>query len=309
MTSEVYGLVASDDVQFFVHKDILISQSKPFQEVITGEWKEALERRIHLKDWDSDTVASLVEFLYVDDYAYPDLSPIGPERAPTMTSPEPVDAAAGGLEPRLDSRRRPLTPFNECLRHGIPPNSPVARTDGQRLEGFDPADHDFGQILLAHAKVYALANYKGIDALRALALKRIFLTLARLHPLQSASRSSMSIVDFAIYVYANTDQLSRSEEPLRKITSQFLALNLAAFYTEPQAVELLAQGGDLVKDLMSKICRTLPDPDDVFWAGGSPQTRYISGLRVSIPLSYISGLLIRQSRLLPGRARPHPLIA
>lgn len=307
LTSEVYELVASDGVKFFVHKDILISQSKPFQEAITGEWNEALERRIHLTDWDSDTVACLVEFLYVDDYAYPDPSPIGLEREPTTTDSKPAEVAAGGFEPPLESHRRPLTPFNECLRHGMPPNPPIASTDGQRLERLDPADHDFGQILLAHAKVYALANYKAIDALRELALKRVFLTLARLHPLQSASRSSMGMVDFASYVYANTDHLSRSEEPLRKITSQFLALNLAAFYTEPKAAELVAQGGDLVKDLMSTICRTLPDPDEVFWAGGRPHTRYISGLRVSISLPDISALLICQPRLLPGRA--HLLLA
>lgn len=295
-------------MRFFVHKDILISRSKPFQEAITGEWQEALERRIQLKDWDSDTVARLVEFLYVDGYTYPDPSPIGPERAPAETNPKPAETAAGDVEPQLDSNR-PLTPLSVCFQRDLPPDTVVASNDKQRLDRFDPAVYDFGQVLLAHAKVYALANYKGIDALRTLALKRLYLTLARLHPLRPSSRILINMVDFATYVYANTDQLSRSEEPLRKTTSQFLALNLAAFHTEPQAVELMAQGGDLVKDLMAKICRSLPDPEGVFWAGGYLLTRYISGIKVSIPLSYISALLIRQFRLLPGQARPNLLTA
>lgn len=284
MTSEIYELVASDDASFFVHKDILVSQSKPFQDATAGPWKEALERRIHLKDWDSDTVARLVEFLYATNYSYPDPSPINPEQPPTEGDPEPVGTTAGNTESRPDGDR-PLTPFVECMRRSLPPCPVDAMTDGQRLERFNPAEYDFGEALLAHAKVYALANYKGIDVLRAFALKRMFLTLARLHPLQPASHISVNIVDFASYVYANTDPLSSSEEPLRKMTSQFVALNLVAFQTESRAVELVAQGGDLVRDLISKICRVLPGPEEVGWAGGLPYTRYISNLKVIIPLS------------------------
>lgn len=286
MTSEIYELVASDDVLFFVHKDILVSRSKPFQEAIAGPWKEALERRIHLTDWDSDTVARLVEFLYVDNYSYPDPSPIKTEQSPTETDPESVPSAAENEESPPESGR-PLTPFAECMQRSLPPCPTDAVTDGQRLERFNSAEYDFGEVLLGHAKVYALANYKGIEELRALALRRLFLALARVHPLQPASHISINIVDFASYVYANTDPLSHTEEPLRKMTSQFIALNLVAFQTEPRAVEFIAQGGDVVRDLMSKICRILPSQSAVVsWTGGLPHTRYISNLKVRILSSY-----------------------
>lgn len=283
MTSEVFELVANDDVRFFVHKDILASQSKPFREATSGLWKEAAERRIDLKDWDSDTVARFVEFLYIGNYGYPDPTPLNPCPEPAGGDPEPDQTEEVDDASVLD-RDRPLTPLEDCLRQSLPPDEEEPITDSERLDPFDPTNYDFEDILLAHAKVYALANYKSVDTLRTLALKQLLLTLLRLHPIQPASHISMNIVDFVSYVYANTDYLSHSEEPLRKLTSHFIAHNFAAFQTEPRAVELVAQGGDFVKDLMAKVCRRLPDPEGVFWAGGR-RKGYISAIKVSIPNS------------------------
>lgn len=280
MTSEVFELVANDDVRFYVNKDILASQSKPFREATSGTWKESTDRRIDLQDWDSDTVARLVEFLYVQNYPYPDPTPFG-DPEPTGSDPEATKPTDEATDSDLDSSR-PLTPLGECLREFIPPDQDAPITDEERLENFDPADYDYEDILLAHAKVYALANYKSVDTLRILALKRLLLALCRLHPIQPASHISLNIVDFASYVYANTDHLMRSEEPLRKLTSQFIALNLAAFQTEPKAVELVAKGGDFVKDIMAKICRRIPEPEGGITTGGRSKNKYISGIKVYI---------------------------
>lgn len=292
MTSEVFELVTKDDVHFYVNKDILASQSKPFREATTGCWKEATEHRIDLKDWDSDTVARLVEFLYIRDYPYPDPTPLVSKGEPTNEDPDSINKDPGSGAPpakgptsELD-HSRPLTPFNEYLEKSLPPTKDPPATDEERLEPFDPEDYNYEEVLLAHAKVYALANYKSVDTLRALALKRLLLALWRLHPIVPASHISMNIVDLANYVYANTDDLVNSEEPLRKLTSHFIALNLAAFQTEPKAVELMAQGGDLVKDLMAKICRRIPEPEGCLWGGGHSKKGYISGIRVSITLTH-----------------------
>lgn len=282
MTSEIFELVAEDDVRFFVNKAILASQSKPFREAMMGPWREATERKIILTDWDSDTVARLVEFLYIGDYPYPDPSPLKPVPEPAGGDPESGLPEADDLESELDSSR-PLTPLGECLQKCLAPDQDDAITDAQRLEKFNPADHDFGDVLLAHAKVYALANYKSVDSLRTLALKRLLLLLTRLHPIQPASHISMNIVDLASYVYSNTDPLSRTQEPLRKLTTQFIALNLAAFQTEPRAVKLVANGGDFVIDLMSKVCRRLPDPEGIFWTGHSQKKGFISNVKAGIP--------------------------
>lgn len=291
MTSEVFELIAGDDVRFFVNKDILASQSKPFREATTGPWTEVTERKIDLKDWDSDTVARLVEFLYIRDYTYPDPLPLTPKTASTSGDPAAGSpSSAFVIPPNTNSEpdtSRPMTPPGEWLITTTPQASidsasgPVS--DADRLNQFPPAQHEFDDVLLAHAKVYALAHYKGVDLLRTLACKRLHLVLSRLHPLQPASHIAGNIVDFVSYVYANTDTLLNSEEPLRKITAQFVALNLTAFQTEPQAVELVGRGGDFVKDLMSKVCRRLPDPDGFFWSAPRPQKGYISNIKVCLP--------------------------
>lgn len=296
MTSEVFELIASDDVRYFVNKDILASQSKPFREATTGPWTEVTERKIDLKDWDSDTVARLVEFLYIRDYTYPDPLPLKPKTAnggPPTYSPSSAFVVPPDTKSEPDISR-PMTPPGEWLITTTPQASiysgPVSGpvSDADRLNQFPAAEHDFDDVLLAHAKVYALAHYKGVDLLRTLACKRLHLVLSRLHPLQPASHISGNIVDLVSYVYANTDTLLNSEEPLRKITAQFVALNLTAFQTEPQAVELVGRGGDFVKDLMSKVCRRLPDPDGFFWSAARLQKGYISNVKVCFPQSLTS---------------------
>lgn len=273
MTSEVLELVASDEQRFFVHQAILTSQST---------FEITSERTINLRSWDSNTVARLVEFLYCRNYDYPDPAPLGPRVEHSLS--EPLPPAQGGSE--VTDHRRPLTPLADCSGSSLPLDEPP-RTDAQRLHPFHPPDYDLGGMLLVHAKVYALASSKSIIPLQTLSLRRLLLVLLRLHPLQPKSHTLKNIVDFASFVYAsnisvNIDYLTGSEEPLRKLTSQFIALNFVAFQSEQRAVELIAEGGDLVVDVMAKVCRRLSDPVGVSWPGGhsEKEVRYISGIKV-----------------------------
>lgn len=242
---------------------------------------EATDRKINLNDWESDTVRRLVEFLYIGDYGYPDPSPLNP--SPASEASEPAQPNLKDPEPELDICR-PLTPLGQCLQNSLPPGQDDSITDSGRLANFDPDKFDFEEVLLAHAMVYALAHYKSVEALKTLALKRLLLVLTKLNPIERASHISMNLVSFASYVYDNTDSLTHSQEPLRRLTSQFLALNLAAFQTEPRAVELVGKGGDLVKDLMGKICRRIPDPEGGLSVEARPKKGYISNIKASIPL-------------------------
>lgn len=280
MTSEVFELVLRDNVRFFVHQDILTSQSKPFQQATTGPWQEASERKILLDDWDTDTVARLVEFLYSNNYPYPDPDPLEPVRVPQAATSGPGEPNTIKIDAQPHSSR-PLTPFDECLKELMPRNNPNKVADLQRLGPCDPAKFDYESVLLLHARVYVLANYKGVERLQTLALRRLLLVLSRLQPLQTGSHIAGNVAEFAGYVYANTGLLSGSEEPLRKITSHFIALNVVAFQNEPRAVKLMAEGGDLVTDVMAKLCRRIVDPEDGCAGRGSPRKRYISGIKVS----------------------------
>lgn len=283
MTSKIFELITGDDTIFYVHSDVLTSQSTPFHRAVTGPWNEATERRILLADWDTTTVSRLVEFLYTGDYAYPDPIPLAAAPAPGAPNPPtPEDPIPRPVDEQLESSR-PLTPFNSCLLGHLLPNRPDKVSDVQRLGPFDPSEFDYAAILLVHARVYVLANYKGVEYMQTLALKRVHLVLSRLQPLQTASHSAGNVTEFAEYVYANTSQLSGSEEPLRKITSHFIALNLVAFQNESRAVTLMEKGGDLVTDVMAKLCRRMQDPEDDC-SGDSPlRQRYISRIYVRTP--------------------------
>lgn len=294
MTSEVVELVTNDDQHFFVHKAILTSQSTSFQ--------NTPERTVDLSEWNSDTVARLVEFLYCRNYDYPDPTPLEPRAERSLGENLPPAQA----DSEVENPRRPLTPLPDCLGSSLALDM-APRTDVERLHPFDPPHYDFGGILLAHAKVYSLASSKSIIPLQTLALRRLLLVLLRLHPLQPQSHILKNIVDFTRYVYAsnlsvNTDFLVSSEEPLRKLASQLIALNFAVFHSQPDAVELIAQGGDLVTDVMAKVCRRLSDPVGVTWTAGPTEevmgpreelmgpreevrgpreeVRYISGIKV-----------------------------
>lgn len=270
MTSEVYELITRDDVRFFVHSDILASQSKCFQQTITKTLKESSERKIHLTNWDAETVARLVEFLYRDDYPYPDPSPVEPR---PRTTPEPRQPNA------VNVNAQPGSSQLFSLSGGPPvPNRADKIGDGQRLEPFDPAKFDYGRVLMAHARVYVLASNKAIGSLQIFAFKRLLLALVRLQPLQAGSHIASNIAGLAGYVYENTNHIS--EYQLRMFVARFIALNIVAFQKDPLAVMLMAKGGSLVTDIMSELCKGLEGSTTTSPTATPPKTRYISNIKV-----------------------------
>lgn len=203
----------------------------------------------------------LVEFLYTGNYNYPDPVSSG-ERATERAVQRQLKAPRPAPDCESKGPNRPLTPFDECLDKFLPQDRDD-EADWSKLAGFD-SDDDYKDALLSHAKVYSLAQYKSVDALRVLALRRVFLTLMKIDPLPSSPKPNSSAVpnfiELANFVYLNTDSLVSSEEPLRKLISQFAAHNLQALQGSPEMTDLMREG-DFVNELMPKICRRLiPSP-------------------------------------------------
>lgn len=258
-------------------------------------WKEAAERKISLEDWDGDTVGRLVEFLYTGSYQYPKPVPIG----------RPVPAASGGGSSRLDSLEvlqscdsgddgplrldpgRPLTPLDRYLCHALSDDHKTGTEGLESLESFEPAQYDYRETLLSHAKVYALAHYKSINPFKTLALKHLTMTLSRINPIQPESHIASNVIDLISYVYSHTDPLITSEEPLRRLSSQFAALNFPALQATAKMTELMGEGGEFVKDLMTKVGRRLISAEKGVHSGMS-----------LIPIQFVSGTRVR--RLLLG---------
>lgn len=289
-SSDTIELLADNREQrFLIHKDILISQSKPFEEAITGVWKEATQRKVDLGDWDGDTVGRLVEFLYTGNYTYPDPEPITGQKfllATEKAASDQESASRETMHPNTPSGEsqlytdRPLTPLEDCIRSSLPPQREL-QTDAAKLGGFDPTQHDYKEALLSHARVYVLAHYKSIDALCTLALRRVLITLSAINPVQPNSHISSNILHCARYIYDNTDCLTRSEEPLRRVISQFTALNLLALQTSEDFMDLMRGGGDFVSDVMPQVCRRLRFNESLLFQS---EARFVSNIRVRTPL-------------------------
>lgn len=250
MSSTIIELVAKNNGRFFVHEGILSHHSQQFKDATSGPWKESQERKILLQDWDEETVGRLVQYLYTGDYRYP--NPSLPEKPPggvAETETEKVPSA-----PEL-GRTGALTPFAECVQGTAWEHPGLPMTDASWLESVNTVEFDFEETFLAHAKVYTLAQYKSIVALKVLAHKRLSQTLLKLHPLGRNPHLAANITTLSAYVYAHTDSLTSSEEPIRRIVSQYVALNFAAWQADPQAEQMMCDGGDFVKDVLRKICR------------------------------------------------------
>lgn len=249
-----------------------------------GEWKEASERKINLSDWDADTVSRLLQFLYSGDYQYPDPNIVSENPDPTVASEATVPTQAkdevGSIKTDI---KRPLTPLKEWRENArySRQNDTNVPSDWTRLQRFEPARYDFKEVLLTHAKIYALANYKLVHALQNLALERLLFTLAHLDPIPGDSHLSLNLVELARYGYSNTTRLSNSAEPLRDLISQFAALNFEALQNEPLAIEFIGQGGDFVVDVAGKLCRRL-SKRQVVQSRATSGTRFISRLRVGL---------------------------
>lgn len=272
MSSEIFELVAQDGARFFVHKDILAHQSQPFKGATSGGWGESTERKIILPDWDAETIGRLVQFLYTGDYQYADLSLPGVQKSPV------VEEQLVPKSPK--SRSTTLASLQECIEGAMPEHAHLRMTDSEWLERVDISTFDFEKILLTHARVYALAHFKSIAALKALAQERLSGILLRLHPLHHNPNPhlAMNIVNLATYVYGNTDSLSNSQEPLRNIISHFVALNFATLQSDPAAAELMCNGGDFVRDFLAKLCKRLGD--QIGEGPAPPGTQFIIRLRV-----------------------------
>lgn len=266
LNSEIFEITAENGQQKFrVHSTILAAQSEPFGCLVAGDWKESTNRKISLNDWDGDTVGRFVEFLYTQNYQYPSPSPFSLEEAAHL------EAGAAARIPPTTTRdlgqrsqglglHRPLTPLSQC----VPDNLQVLSSGATYHEpcrwavDFGPNNTNHKEALLAHAKVYALAQYKDVIALRALSLKRLLSTLeSGVKSIGHDSHMAVGIVELLGYVYSNTNVLDNSKEPMRRVVSQFAALNFEGLQMKKEMGDLMSEGGDLVRDLMEKVNRRL----------------------------------------------------
>jgi hypothetical protein len=120
-----------------------------------------------------------------------------------------------------------------------------------RYKYFDPAEHDYREVFLAHAKVYALAHDKEVPALETLSIQRLLMTLLSTQDVQSQYRVVTNLEELLKYAYSRP-----TAEPLRKVVLQFWSLNFPAFAGNGTTA-LAGSGGDLAKEMMEIVLKWL----------------------------------------------------
>lgn len=153
------------------------------------------------------------------------------------------------------------------------PRPPLSQFDlelqsllGDRLNSspFDPAVHDFGDVLFAHARVYFLARDQGVDALQRLAYQHLLSTLRDIGAVEPGWQVCANIVDLLRYAYSHARGASAEVEGL---VSQFVALNFPALRGRGEMTGLVREGGELASDLVDRLCVRLVGSESACRAG------------------------------------------
>lgn len=247
---------------------------------VTNASGEPAGRKIDLSNWDGDTVSRFLDFLYIGNYQVPNPDPL----LPGEVSEEPVSESDFSerevhtpdtvitestvqRDESDDDLPRPLTPlhvFRDYHEHGDIPNPPQYGNVEQLFGSlFPPRTNNYSIVLLAHAKVYALAQCNQVESLQKMAIQRLLSILASPHwqAVEPNSHMASTIIELLSYVYTHTDSPGASKESLRKILSQYAALNFPALLSSAEMMDLIGQGGELAKDMISKVCRRLVDSE------------------------------------------------
>ena len=285
MTSRIIKVIAGPDRKcFLAHADIL-SKSDHFRTQINGKWQDSKKNCIVLEDWEEDTVARLIAWLYTGDYKSP---------FPTIVEqPEKVESGDDTLReewsttgdkgslpdcqaafegPTYQARQKYSRTEEQEYAHYLAnslmkvcngesgADSEYKPTYEQELRAWfehsasaknDFHHYDYEQALLAHAKLYTLANYTLLPDLQALTKHRLQTILDTYSP------QITNIVLLARYVYENSTKPESSKEPLRHLVSTFVGKIVFAGFSGEGADALLEEGGDFVIDVCAAARREM----------------------------------------------------
>ena len=194
--------------------------------MIEGEWAD--NKKIELLDWDEETVTRLLDWLYLADYAVP---------SPKST-----------CLPNSDDTEK-LSVLQASDR---PDKSAEFEKYADVCEQFGKHKISYSAIVMAHTKLYVMANYMLLPRLQQVAFRHLKSILLFLGVLEAGTPPIADLVMVTRYVYANTAAFINSDEPLRRLFTSFIAINFFVFKGR-EVDELIEEGGDFAVDLAAEV--------------------------------------------------------
>jgi len=107
-------------------------------------------------------------------------------------------------------------------------------------------DQSYSKVLLSHASLYVLGDFQLIDSLKALALYKLHKTLCAF---QLDNENISDITDLARYAYSEEGKgFDEGIGGLRGLVCQYMAIHAVELSLDTSFMDLLAEGGQIVKD-------------------------------------------------------------
>ena len=196
-----------------------------------------------------------------------------------------LEAVPGDEDPELQDailescNVRPLTPLGSCV--GLAPITTMRKTAGGLFEDqeFPYESYSYQAPLLTHAEVYAFADYHGLLGLQQLALQRTVQTLRKIEC--SAAYAAQELSEVIKFIYDNVPAKGDDEDPMRKLLSQFAAINYTSLL-HGSFRALYVRGGDFTLDLGKKLLRRLSAHGVAAELSEEESDRHIRKLRLEI---------------------------
>ena len=271
-SSPVFSVLAGPDLKPLAAHASILSKSDTLKALVEGNWKDSLDRKIKLEDWDAETVGRCLEWLYSGDYTVPlPESPSVDNASPAVntSSAEALQDTGGLVEVSTDWEIPRTIPLKAPIPASLTPladqhfNGVTYQRQSSSLESLEMHIKRNDQrvwlstytaSLFAHANIYCIASYLLLPELQALAfqnLKTIFLSSDRR---MNDSFPDKYFASLITHVYANTSRPESGEEPLQKLLSTMIAVN--TFFTNGPGrntiSDLIREGGDPAVNVWSK---------------------------------------------------------
>ncbi|KAI0841174.1 hypothetical protein F5Y06DRAFT_214664 [Hypoxylon sp. FL0890] len=277
-------LVGPDKKEFTMHAELVARMSKPLWTLVNGKWKDSKEGLAEWPEIDEATFIRFCEFAYTGDYKAAEpftempptpsklenertaLEKYAPEPKPAP-APDPWDDWGAGVVPKKKSKK---TNSASIWSEAVPemPLSPTAKRDAmwrtfqeeidekpvkrQEEEPNTNPSANYSEVLLSHARLYAFADYNGIEALMGLCIRKLhrMLTVFNLH----GGARATDVAQLIDYSFKHTRSGEHKQDKLRCLVATYTACHIEDLWPNLYFQDVL-ESSDVSKSIIGQLLR------------------------------------------------------
>ena len=256
-------IVTAGDQKVYAHASVL-KKAEMLGKMVEGPWKEAHDKVIHLQDWDAETVARLVDYLYTHDYRCPLPTPKGSEQAAEFQADqgsEKESPAKQHFMSKIPPRKQRI--LCQKMNYLMRENSPFWMAEGspdyenfvnyeRKVNEFQACEWDWFIPIMTHAKLYALSTFLLLPSLQELSLCRLAYTMITNISYPIDPERTVTTTAVLRYIYTNTPCLADGDELARDFVSTYVAACIDQL-DRTVVNQLIEEGGDCAVDIFTHL--------------------------------------------------------